>query len=577
MIPKIIFQTSIKKPEQYIIDLLLENAPNWTYEHYDDNEIKIFFKENYIEEFSNIIEKFDNMPTGQHKADLFRYYFIYVKGGVFIDSDAMLSMDINNIALNYLFFSINSTIVPNSIFQGFIGATSRNEIIYRALQDAYNVDTAILKSDYHLLCKNLFNIIKASYSDKLNNEIKLYHEGVYDNNTFKCYNDKNELILLHYWRRKIIPKETKQIAKYFNEITLTDMLSYNSIKSTAKNLVYFCVFHNAHYMDLLKILMTTIKFYSKTDNIDFLVFTSSNFVPLVNSISNLLRIPLLCKTFDFNTVFDAACARLYIFEYENIDQYEKILYLDTDIIVQNDLTTLFDEPIEDKIYAIVEGSIEHEYHGGWFFDFNTINKDTSGLNSGILLFKNSDTFKKIFKNIQDHIKELKASKSPLPACYDQPFINYHCIRNSNNDVKLMDKYGLIYCVNPPPPPSEPTDIILCHFVWPLGNALHKKNRMVNHINHILTNYKSITKNKETINVSLLNNINYSWGDSGIILFKENNVLMTTWSKGTYEWLDTHTLLLSWHGFDHIIRMNNSYTNYYSVRVRDLDIVYGYKK
>ena len=43
-----------------------------------DNEIIEFFKNNKLDEFPNIIEKFYSMPTGAHKADLFRYYFLYI-------------------------------------------------------------------------------------------------------------------------------------------------------------------------------------------------------------------------------------------------------------------------------------------------------------------------------------------------------------------------------------------------------------------------------------------------------------------------------------------------------------------
>jgi molybdopterin synthase catalytic subunit len=42
-IPKIIFQTSRKKPEQYIIDMIKIQAPLWEYEHYTDEEIIDFF------------------------------------------------------------------------------------------------------------------------------------------------------------------------------------------------------------------------------------------------------------------------------------------------------------------------------------------------------------------------------------------------------------------------------------------------------------------------------------------------------------------------------------------------------
>ena len=41
------------------------------------------------------------MPIGAHKADLFRYYYLYINGGVYIDSDLMITTNIENIILNY--------------------------------------------------------------------------------------------------------------------------------------------------------------------------------------------------------------------------------------------------------------------------------------------------------------------------------------------------------------------------------------------------------------------------------------------------------------------------------------------
>jgi len=88
--------------------MIKQKCPDWTYIHFTDNDIITFFNNNPLDEFSNIIDKFNSIKNGAHKADLFRYYFIYIKGGVFLDSDAMFQTDINNICLNYDFFTVNN-------------------------------------------------------------------------------------------------------------------------------------------------------------------------------------------------------------------------------------------------------------------------------------------------------------------------------------------------------------------------------------------------------------------------------------------------------------------------------------
>ena len=202
-IPKIVFQTSKNKPEQYIVDKILEKCYNWKYIHYNDEEAIRFFNENYIEEFKDIVTKFNQMPSGPHKSDLFRYYHLYITGGVYIDYDAMIEINIENIVKDYTFFSVNS-IVRNTIFQGFIGSTPKNIIIYKALVDAYNIDIQKLSSYYHLLCYNLYNIIQNNKSDDI---IHLYREKYRNGCDFaETFNENNESILKHYFKFKIIPK-----------------------------------------------------------------------------------------------------------------------------------------------------------------------------------------------------------------------------------------------------------------------------------------------------------------------------------------------------------------------------------
>ena len=343
---------------------------------------------------------------------------------------------------------------------------------------------------------------------------------------------------------------------------------YNPI--VKKNLIYMCVFHNKEYLELLKILLITVKFYSNTDGIDFLVLTTKEFEPLIKQISDLVEIPLLMKFFDFTSMHEASCARLYIFDYENIDNYEKILYIDTDIIIQNDLHRLFELDIGYKVHGMKEGTIEHEYHGGWFFDFTKIDKDIPGMNGGILLFRNIEPIRIIFNDINAHIKEMKDSNKSLPACLDQPFINYHLVKNNRQQVGILEPYGTIYCIDPPPPPSAPTQVVLCHFVWPVGNAQHKKNRMIQHMNHILLHYKFISPS-----VGPFPSIEktYSW-NNGQIRFGLNSILYTTWGNGTYEWLDQYTLKASWNGYSHILRMDSTYSKYRSIRISDMDYVLG---
>uniref|UniRef100_A0A6C0JKX9 Glycosyltransferase n=1 Tax=viral metagenome TaxID=1070528 RepID=A0A6C0JKX9_9ZZZZ len=205
-IPKIIVQTSRQKPDKYIVDMIRERSPGWDYMHFTDDEIMEFFSENPIPEFSNIIAKFFTFNYGEHRADLFRYYYLYVKGGVYIDMDAMIEENMDDIIGNADFFTVNSNYFPGTVFQGFLGATPKNPLIYKALFDIYHISNNDLIREFHILCKNLYLFIQEEIqSGEPRMNIKLLEE-VYGNNTDAYVKDGDKLVLIHYHIRKIIPK-----------------------------------------------------------------------------------------------------------------------------------------------------------------------------------------------------------------------------------------------------------------------------------------------------------------------------------------------------------------------------------
>jgi mannosyltransferase OCH1-like enzyme len=202
-ISKIIFQTSPKAQDQYVINMIKEKAIGWDYQHFTDKTIIQFFINNPLDEFPFILNVFQRLKFGAHKADLFRYYFLYINGGIFIDSDAIIEQPIENIVQDNEFFSVNSYI-EGTIFQGFIGCSPKNPIIYEALKDAYMIDVENLTQNYHLLTANMYSIIK---NGTFNFNFKLYKELESDGEKAVTVNDEGETILIHYWRDKVIPNK----------------------------------------------------------------------------------------------------------------------------------------------------------------------------------------------------------------------------------------------------------------------------------------------------------------------------------------------------------------------------------
>lgn len=218
-IPKIIMQTSKDKPERYIINTINQKCPGWEYIHFIDSEIIQYFKKYPIKEFPNIIDKFNSFSKGQHKADLFRYYYLYLNGGIFLDSDAIFEENIDNIIKSYDSVFVKSFMPNTHLFNGFIVTYPKNPIIFDALKHTYETENRGLQKNYHYLCEELWRIY---HKHNLPN-MKIYQEH---NRAHKGYggsvilDDNGEKIISHYWKSKKIPN-------YYYKINMSNMRQIN--------------------------------------------------------------------------------------------------------------------------------------------------------------------------------------------------------------------------------------------------------------------------------------------------------------------------------------------------------------
>lgn len=210
MIPKILIQSTPRKPPPPRVrkKFDLYTGSDWKYLYFSDKDIIKYFEDNALDEFSSIIDTFVKLK-GPNKADLFRYYFLYKNGGVWIDADAMIYKDINYLVENYDFFTVVTELVnPPRCFNGFIGSSPNNEIVKNAIQDCLDAGAEKINNEYFLLCNNLFTIIYESQEKNI--KLLTGTDGDYNTGMGKVYDDDdlNNPVLIHYFRDKIIPKAT---------------------------------------------------------------------------------------------------------------------------------------------------------------------------------------------------------------------------------------------------------------------------------------------------------------------------------------------------------------------------------
>jgi lipopolysaccharide biosynthesis glycosyltransferase len=202
---------------------------------------------------------------------------------------------------------------------------------------------------------------------------------------------------------------------------------------------------------MLYILLDSIHSYGlkEEDNcIEILIYTSTKFMNMIKQ-SPFYKVlfQIICFEINdtYNTVEKACKARLDLFDLlastNKKYNYEKILYLDTDIIVKGDLQNIFELCLKDKLYVLEEGSIDSDsdFWGKTLFvsagDLE-LYANKHAFSSGILLFNNCEKIKELFSCIKEDI-----IKRPFTFyCHDQPYIVYNAFKYGLYDNQVLKEF-----------------------------------------------------------------------------------------------------------------------------------------
>ena len=178
------YHTKNKIPDK-VFKNIKKYAPNYEHIVFDDNDIINFLNKYYDKD---VVEKF-NVYKGPHKADLFRYCYLYKFGGVYLDIKTELIMNIddifnkNNIDL-YTVMNKNN----ESIYQGIIASKPNNPLFRKLIDHMVGLDVPENSSNpatsfYHLFTKQFYlellkfynkTTILSGLTQDINNKYNLY-------------------------------------------------------------------------------------------------------------------------------------------------------------------------------------------------------------------------------------------------------------------------------------------------------------------------------------------------------------------------------------------------------------------
>ena len=212
-IPKIILQINNYNPPKYVIDLINIYTPDWNYFFFNENMAVDYLKQNKIKEYEFCVEIYNNLNNIYAKNEFFRYFFLLINGGVFLDSNAMIERNIDDLIDKYCFIS-SKCFDGNGLFNGFLAVSKNNIIIRKCFKYMYDLGfetlNVIYKQSITSMNMYLYNALMDITNDiryiiQYETKCKILDETLNNNRIEIKDNSSNTLFVSYYIDNKPIP------------------------------------------------------------------------------------------------------------------------------------------------------------------------------------------------------------------------------------------------------------------------------------------------------------------------------------------------------------------------------------
>lgn len=278
-------------------------------------------------------------------------------------------------------------------------------------------------------------------------------------------------------------KEDKQVIVDLLNQKYLDATNATIGKKGKQNLLYYSVGGNKEYFTLLKQSIESIFSTASKINFDVLFICPDSWVADIEAIKPVNAIFKYHIVEDTTDGVEISKNKTKIFDFVEINKYNKILFLDADILAARDIYHIFAADYEhERLYVkhnkmkVTFSSHAGNYHGLKHLSPEQMeqmkNNNQMPFNAGQFLFLNSNKMKKHFDNLN-----WLMGVWPGPYFFEQSFMNhYFCSYNLTNNEKLGKKVKLLSTVEPHLyNPKVDADDILVHFIAPALNAIAKAN------------------------------------------------------------------------------------------------------
>lgn len=201
LIPNKLFQIYMfytKPVPQYIFDGIKNYASNYEYVLFDHTDAIPFLTKYFNKK---IVKRFHDLKLGAHKADLLRYCYLYIYGGIYLDIKTILIKPLDDIFINKTYFYTSKSATKNILCNSLIGTKPRNLIFLKLINYIINIPLHIINFPmriyYLTFCQDLYNKIQNDLSNSTislqtelnigkNQNYYLFDEKIFFNKTEEC-------------------------------------------------------------------------------------------------------------------------------------------------------------------------------------------------------------------------------------------------------------------------------------------------------------------------------------------------------------------------------------------------------
>lgn len=256
---------------------------------------------------------------------------------------------------------------------------------------------------------------------------------------------------------------------------------------TGKNLVYYSLFDKGD--DYVVLFARSCLSLNKSTSFDsILVITDQQTRAKIEKQTKDCNKTIIYQVIETpEDGIEASKAKTKIYDYEDIDKYENILFLDADTIAADSIDPIFELPLEYNIlYTAHNKNLTYDYHyTSVYHGFKLIeddvleqikNKDQMPFNAGQFLFKNSAKMKEHFNNVNWFMDVW-----PGEYFFEQVFMNRYFCSNLLTDARLFDPYIMLLPAGSMKHRSDKETIL--HFIGPALDGKAKNQHIDSYISH----------------------------------------------------------------------------------------------